>query len=511
MRPRLLCATPGCVSVPSVFESAELGHAIDKATYEAELPKLRQALLEAQYRLLDAKRFPVVVLINGVDGAGKGETVNTLNAWMDPRHVRSHAFGSPSDEEAERPPMWRYWRALPPVGRIGILFGNWYTAPIVDRVLGRSKKAELAQSIRQIEHFERMLTDEGALLLKFWFHLSKDRQKKRLRELEKDKRTRWRVTDQDWENFDRYDRFREVSAHVLRETSTGYAPWIIVEGTDERYRKMTVAKTLLEAMTRRLDAPIGGHERQKPRQAPAAPADGGVNLLRSLDLSKKLDKKDYEQELEHYQGKLNLLCRDPRFQKKSLVVVFEGADAAGKGGAIRRVTSALDARQYAVVPIAAPSEEERELPYLWRFWRHLPRKGHATIFDRSWYGRVLVERVEGFCAERDWMRAYAEINDFEEQLAQSGVVLCKFWLQISKEEQLKRFEDRQNTDFKQHKITEEDWRNRERWDSYEQAVCDMVDRTSTEIAPWSLIAAEDKYSARIEILKALCDRVEAAL
>jgi AMP-polyphosphate phosphotransferase len=499
------------VRVWPVFESAELGHTIDKASFDAELPKLRQALLAAQYRLLEAKRFPVIVLINGVDGAGKGETVNALNAWMDPRHIRSHAFGAASDEERERPAMWRFWRALAPSGRIGIMFGNWYTAPIVDRALGHSKKAQLAQSLSTIEHFERMLTDEGALLLKFWFHLSKDRQKKRLKELEKDKRTRWRVTDHDWENFERYDAFRDVSAHVLRETSSGAAPWIIVDGSDSRYRSLTVGRALLDAMTARLDAPAGSHERQTPREAPTFPADQQTNVLRALDMTQKVEKKTYERDLEHYQGKLNLLCREPKFQQHSLVAVFEGADAAGKGGAIRRVTVALDARQYAVIPVAAPTEEERVQPYLWRFWRHLPRQGHATLFDRSWYGRVLVERVEGFCAERDWMRAYAEINDFEEQLVEHGVVVAKFWLQISKEEQLRRFEERQSIEFKQHKITEEDWRNREKWDAYERAICDMVDRTSTDIAPWTLVAAEDKDHARLSILKTLCEQIEAAL
>jgi len=494
-----------------VFESAELGHTIDKATFDAELPPLRQALLAAQLRLLQAKRFPVIVLINGVDGAGKGETVNALNAWMDPRHIRSHAFGDPSDEEAERPPMWRFWRALPPAGRIGVLFGSWYTQPIVDRVLGKSRKSDLAQSISTIEHFERMLTDEGALLLKFWFHLGKDRQKRRLRELEKDKKTRWRVTEQDWENFGRYDRFREVSAHTLRETSTGNAPWVIVDGSDERYRTLTVGKAILKAIEQRLDAPAGSHARQPARETVSPPVDRELNVLRALDLTHKVDKKTYERELEHYQGKLNLLCRSEKFAKKSLVAVFEGWDAAGKGGAIRRVTGALDARQYAVIPIAAPTEEERVQPYLWRFWRHLPRLGHVTIFDRSWYGRVLVERVEGFCAEQDWNRAYAEINDFEEQLVQSNVVVAKFWLQVSKEEQLRRFEDRQVTDFKKHKITEEDWRNREKWDSYERAICDMVDRTSTEIAPWTLVPAEDKNHTRLTILKTIVARLEAAL
>ncbi len=226
---------------------------------------------------------------------------------------------------------------------------------------------------------------------------------------------------------------------------------------------------------------------------------------------RRLDKKKFETELEKYQGKLNLLTRDPRFHKMSVIVVFEGSDAGGKGGAIRRITGALDARYYHIIPVAAPTEEERAQPYLWRFWRHIPRIGRFTIFDRSWYGRVLVERVEKYCSEADWMRAYSEINDFEEQLVDSNIVLVKFWLTITKEEQLRRFKEREKIGFKRFKITDEDWRNREKWDDYERAVCDMVDRTSTEIAPWTLVEANDKNFARIKILKTLCQRIEAAM
>lgn len=495
-----------------MFEDAELGHKMSKEEFDAALPALRERLLEAQFALLESKRFPVLFLINGVDGAGKGETVNALHEWLDPRHVQSVAFGAPSDEERERPALWRFWRALPPKGKIGIFFGNWYTAPIVRRVLGESRKVELEQAISTIEHFERMLTDEGVLLLKFWFHLSKKAQRKKLEELSRNKRTRWRVTPQDWENAARYDDFRAVCDRVLRETSTGNAPWIIVDGTDSRYRSMAVGKTLLDALERRLAAPPGSHERSQAKPAPLSVRDDkGVNVLRALDMSKRMTKEEYDDKLERLQGRLNQLSRDRRFAEKSLVCVFEGPDAAGKGGAIRRVTRSLDARHYRVIPVAAPTEEERAQPYLWRFWRHIPRRGHTVIFDRSWYGRVLVERVEGFCREEDWRRAYAEINDFEEQLAQSGAVLCKFWLQITEDEQLARFEERKNTGFKQYKITEEDWRNREKWSAYEQATCDMIDQCSTEIAPWTLVAANDKYAARVAVLRTICARLDAAL
>ena len=234
-------------------------------------------------------------------------------------------------------------------------------------------------------------------------------------------------------------------------------------------------------------------------------------MLQALDLSLGMDKEEYAEKLEQWQGRLNRLCRHKKFARHSLLAVFEGADAAGKGGAIRRVTQALDARWYQVIPFAAPTEEERVQPYLWRFWRHLPGRGRLTLYDRSWYGRVLVERVEGFCAEADWQRAYAEINDFEEQLVQQRIILLKFWLAIDQQEQLRRFKEREATPHKQHKITADDWRNRKKWSHYQRAAADMIERTSTEIAPWTLVESNDKHYARIKVIRRMCEAIEAAL
>jgi polyphosphate:AMP phosphotransferase len=492
-----------------MFESAELGHKIDQDIYKQEVPPLREALLDAQFDLAEARKFPVIIVIGGVDGGGKGETVNKLNEWMDPRHIHTHAFGTPSDEEGERPHMWRYWRTLPPQGKIGIYFGSWYIDPIVKRAYGEIKNEGLTKAMDEVARFEKMLTDEGALVLKFWFHLSKDKQRERIAKLESNPLTRWRVSAQDKKHLKMYEEFRTISEHVLRETSTATAPWIIVEGYDDNYRNLTVGKHVLQAVRERLD------EATSKPQAPTAPPFmtplDNTNLLSLLDLSKKLEKQDYGKKLEMLQGRLNQLTRDPRFGKISVLCVFEGADAAGKGGSIRRITQAIDARIFTIIPISAPTEEERAQPYLWRFWRQIPRLGRLTVFDRSWYGRVLVERVEKFCREYDWMRAYGEINDFEEQLSRKHFVIVKFWLQISKEEQLQRFEERQKTPFKRFKITDEDWRNRDKWEAYEHSVCDMIDRTSTDYAPWTVVEANDKFFARIKILKTLCDQIEHAL
>ncbi|MEW5768931.1 MAG: polyphosphate:AMP phosphotransferase [Pseudomonadota bacterium] len=491
-----------------MFESAELGHTLDKKTFDQELPALRAALLDAQYELVEKRGFQVAIIVSGVDGGGRRETVHKLNEWLDPRHIETHGMGTPSDEERDRPEMWRFWRVLPAKGRIGIFQGSWYSDPFIQKVYGEIKTAALEEAMERNVRFEKMLADEGALILKFWFHLSKDRQRARLKALEKDPVTRWRVTERDWRHFKLYERFYRTADAALRITSTAQAPWYIIDGSDERYRSMTMGKILLEALRRRLDASPPAHSIPA---LPALPHVDKTNILRALDLGRKVGKKKYERDLEALQGRLATLMRDPRFQKRTVVAVFEGHDAAGKGGAIRRITGALDARFYQVIPVAAPTEEERAQPYLWRFWRHVPRRGRLAIFDRSWYGRVLVERVEGYCTEYDWLRAYNEINDFEAQLHAHDVIVVKFWLSISQEEQLKRFQAREQIPFKHFKITEEDWRNRDKWDQYEQAVCDMVDRTSTEIAPWVLVEAEDKHYARLKVLNTLCDRIEASL
>jgi polyphosphate:AMP phosphotransferase len=496
-----------------MFESAELGHKVSKSAYASKVAPLRESLLDTQYDFIEKSAFPIIILVGGVDGAGKGETVNLLNEWMDPRHIQTHAMGSPSDEERERPTMYRYWRVLPPKGTIGIFCGSWYTAPILERVYGKTNKRETDEMLEDILRFEKMLTDEGALIIKFWMHLSKRAQKKRLKALESDPYTAWRVNKTDWKHFRLYDEFRKVSERALRRTSTGDAPWIVVEGADARYRSLTVGTAILSAMRTRLDRPtprLNG----KSNGVAAAPLPTSVDkldVLRRLDLTKKLRKPTFDEQLLNYQAKLNGLSRRMKDRHVSAVVVFEGNDAAGKGGAIRRITSALDARSYTIFPTAAPAQEERAQPYLWRFWRHVPRRGKFAIFDRSWYGRVLVERVEGFASVANWMRAYSEINDFEGHLVDAGTVVVKFWLSISRDEQLRRFKDREKTGFKRFKITDEDWRNRKKWDAYEIAVSDMVDRTSTEIAPWTLVPANDKYYARIMTLKTLCARIEEAL
>jgi polyphosphate:AMP phosphotransferase len=492
-----------------MFESAELGHCLDKRTYDKRLPAMRYELLEAQLTLVDKAEWPLVVVLCGEDGSGRGDMTNLLLEWMDPRHVTVHAAGTPVDGMAERPWMWRFWQALPPKGKTAVFFGGWYDKPIDDRVRRRTRGADLARELHDAVRFERMLVDEGAIVLKLWLHLTKNAQRRRFEHLESSAATAWRVTKEDWKRHTQYARYLQVSEHVLRETSTAEAPWTIVEASDDRFRNLTVGETIRDGMRTRLDR----GRRPVPVRAPSpppAPIDGR-NVVAELDLTKSVSDSHYDKRLPLLQGRLNELARHKRFKDIAVVIAFEGNDAAGKGGTIRRVTRALDARYYDVVPIAAPTEEERAQPYLWRFWRHVPKRGHMTLFDRSWYGRVLVERVEALTAEPDWMRGYREIVDFENALVRSGIVVIKFWLAISQSEQLARFRAREKTPFKRFKITPDDWRNRKKWSAYERAVCDMVDRTSTDVAPWHLIEANDKKWARLRVLETIGDSIENAL
>jgi polyphosphate:AMP phosphotransferase len=515
-----------------MFEAAELGRSVPKEEFKAQVPTLRTELLEIQRQLTGA-RFPVIVVFAGVDGAGKGETVNLLNEWMDPRWIVTRAYGEPSDEERERPEYWRYWRDLPPKGRIGLFLSSWYSRPVLDRVYRRSRTADFDEALERIAAFERTLTDDGALILKFWMHLGKRAQKERLRKLEADPRTKWRVTKLQWERWRMYGRFVAAAERALQRTSVGEAPWMIVEGADEGYRSLTVATTIRDAIRKALAQGRGERqtlklvthssaaERRSANRSPRSqrritPATTGSRLstatiLNSLDMTQSVSKKTFTKELETSQGRLNRLQRKAEAKGVSTILLFEGWDAAGKGGAIRRITGALDARSYRVIPIAAPTDEERAQHYLWRFWRHLSRAGRVTIFDRSWYGRVLVERVEGFATEPEWRRAYTEINEFENQLVDAGIALVKYWLHITPEEQLRRFKAREKERYKQWKLTDEDWRNRAKWGDYERAVNEMVERTSTRLSPWTLVEADDKYFARLKVLKTACRAVEMAL
>lgn len=483
---------------------------LSRADYEAIVPELRAGLVDAQRQLRDAG-VPVIVIVAGADGV-KSETVNRLDQWLDSRGLSTEVFGPRTAEERAQPRFRRYVMALPARGRIAVYFGSWYTEPAVARAAGRLTKDELETDLARIAEFERTLAADGALIVKVWLHLSKKQQRKRLQALAADPNTSWRVSKREWGQLDRYDRSMKAMERVLTRTDTGYARWHLVPAADARARDVAVGRIVLEAIRSHLaeleqtqvvaDLSAAVEER--------APPNDVLDLLGQVDLSPQMDPKTYSSELTQLQAEVHRLSEAAWKKGRSSVLVFEGWDASGKGGAIRRLTDALDARNYRVVPVGPPTEEEMRYHYLWRFWRHLPPPGRMTIFDRSWYGRVLVERVESLATPNEWARAYREINQFEEHLTEHGVLLVKLWLHISPEEQLRRFEERQATPHKRHKITDEDWRNRKAWPDYELAVNEMLLRTSTPHAPWTVVPAEDKRLARCVVLETVIEALDRA-
>ncbi len=503
-----------------MFQTAELGQKVSKNEFKQRELILRESLLELQRALREDGSFPVMIDFGGVRGGGKGTTTNLLNKWMDASYIETHAYGTPSDEERERPYWWRFWRDLPPRGHIGINLSGRYSRPLLDYVYGNSDLETYLHQLEQIRAFETALADDGALILKFWMHVRAEVQKKRLEALENDPLNRWRVSPEDWTHYEMYDRFIEAAEIAVSRTNTGDAPWEIVEGADYHYRSLRVGELLQDALQRHLrKVHIQRkyldelHSEAKARDEGHESNGGSVQsltILDALDLSLKIPKKAYRRQVAQLQARLNQLHMEAAHRNLSVLLVFEGPDAAGKSGALRRIIEALDARWYKVHPFSAPTDEENAHHYLWRFWRCIPRRGRVTLFDRSWYGRVLVERIEGFANDMEWRRSYAEINNFEETLVDHGIVLLKFWIHISKEEQLARFKAREETPYKRWKLTEEDWRNRARWEDYSVAAHRMIQATDKQSAPWVLVEGNDKYHARVKVLDAICQALERA-
>ena len=501
-----------------MLELVDLSKKLSKEECDRVFPPLEIRLGELQ-RAARAAAVPVVVLFEGWDAAGKGTAINRLALALDPRGFKVHPINEPDETERFHPWMWRFWTALPAAGAIAIFDHSWYERVLIGRVEKLVPGRVWKQAFADIEEFERQLTDSGAVLVKFWLHISKAEQKHRLKRLDKDPATSWKVTEVEWRRHRRYGKYLGAIEDMLERTGFAFAPWTVVEATDVHYARVKVFETVINAIQTELDRRSVPRpaSRVKPTKAktvtrPAARAtDRRRTILDRVDLRLSLDRETYSKELDQFRARLFDQEHELYRARIPAVIVFEGWDAAGKGGVIKRLASGLDPRGYEVVPIAAPSAEEKAHHYLWRFWRAVPKAGHITIFDRSWYGRVLVERVEGFCTEEEWKRAFREINEFERQLADSGAVLAKFWLHISPEEQLRRFKERQTTPYKQWKITDEDWRNRAKWPQYRAAVVDMLQRTSTTHAPWTILEANCKLYARIKALRTVSDALASAL
>ncbi len=485
---------------------------LSKKVYDTRAASLREQLVQLQVRLKDSP-FKILLLVAGVEGAGSGELINTLGGWFDPRGVETFALREPSDEERERPFLWRFWRSLPSYGRIGIYAGSWYTETLRAKLKDSFSSRQLAPQLERIRHFEKLHADNGTLIIKIWLHLSKAEQGRRLRALAADRKTAWRVTPERREHHRQYDSLDRLAKKIRDKTHNSHAPWTVIDATDPRARDLAVARRILA----RFESHVRKLSRRKTSTGGPSPAAfeslraSGLRQLRAVPLDQHLSAAEYEAKREKWLGRLHQLVTAAHDARRSLIFAFEGWDAAGKGGAIRRLVSAIDARDYRVIPIAKPTDEEKAHHYLWRFWRHIPRDGLTAVFDRSWHGRILVERLEGFAREDEWKRAYDEINDFEQQLVEHGSIVLKFWMHITRDEQLRRFRARERTPYKRHKINDEDWRNRRKWDAYEVAVGDMLALTDTVAAPWHIVPANNKRYARLDILRTACRQIESAL
>ncbi len=534
-----------------MLDQLDLDRAIDKREYKQRLPELQVRLYDLEQALFEA-RTPALIVFEGWAGTAKVETIGMLTRRLDPRGLRVHPITPPRTSETQYPWLYRFWLKTPRYGQIAIFDRSWYRQVLAERTRRDLSGKKWRARCEDIASFERQLADDGAVILKIWLHISKKEQAQRFRSLLADSLTAWQVTEEDRWQQRHYGRVCAAVEDMLARTDMPHAPWVVLPATDKRYARVAVIEAVLAA----LEARIGRRELFGPDQRDAAFDDSGPGLERGLveiesggaahpngpeqpvlqrgrhaplvgpaiavpqaapgllqrvELSRKLDEKTYADSLKRMQAKLHLLGLEIYRQERPVVLVFEGWDAAGKGGAIQRITEKIDPRGYVVHAIAAPAGDDKAHHYLYRFWRRLPPCGMIGIFDRSWYGRVLVERVEGFAREDEWRRAYAEINEFERQLVEFGALLCKFWLHISPDEQLRRFEERQNVPHKAWKLTAEDWRNREKRPLYEQAADEMLLRTSTPAAPWTIVESEDKRFARIKVLRTIVRRLEDEL
>ena len=519
-----------------MLEKVDLTKKISKEKYNEKMPQLESKLGRLQ-RECKALGIPVLIVFEGFGAAGKGLQIGHLIQSMDPRGFEVHPVKNETEEERMHPFMWRFWTKTPARGRIAVFDGSWYRKVLIDRFEKRTKAKDLPAAFHSINSFEQQLADDGNLIIKLFLDIDKKEQKKRFDKLAKNKETAWRVSQGDRERNAHYDEYAALMEDMLFNTDTDYAPWTIVESMDRRFATLKIYTTVIKAMADQIEkvqqqniakavekadkAEAEGVVRKKEtngdeieeiaREADAQMKDLQVSILSKADLSLSYTREEYKEKLDKLQKKMDKLHGELYRRRIPVVLGFEGWDAGGKGGAIKRLTAKMDARGYVVNPTASPNDIEKAHHYLWRFWRAMPKDGHVAIFDRTWYGRVMVERIEGFCTTEEWKRAYKEINDMEKDLYNAGAIVIKFWMHIDKDEQERRFKERQENPEKQWKITDEDWRNREKWDQYEDAVNEMLMRTSTDYAPWVVVEGNSKYYARVKVLQTVVDAIEKRL
>ena len=531
-----------------MLEQIDLDVSLGKHAYEQQVDTLQARLYDLEQVALEA-RAPVLVIFEGWAGTFKARMIGVLTRRLDPRGLRVYPITPPRTYEKQYPWLYRFWLKVPAYGELAIFDRSWYREMLAER----SDGGDLGRWRERCEDavaFERELAEDGAVIVKFWLHIGRKEQARRFKRLLEDPLTAYQVTDEDRRQQRHYETYADSVEDLLARTGTPAAPWHVIPSTDKYFARVAVLKTIIDTLEVRLghkaiavdddaqaegldDSSAAFHAVQRdhvqgrvipPALAPGAapthtpiPAPADVvrpevaHILRRVDLSQRIDEKEYTRQLKRLQAQLHLLGLELYRQQRPAVLVFEGWDAAGKGGAIQRLTAELDPRAFIVHAIAAPAGEDKVRHYLYRFWRRLPPRGQLAIFDRSWYGRVLVERVEHFARPEAWRRAYTEINEFERQLVAFGTIVCKFWLHLSPDEQLRRFEARQHVPYKAWKLTDEDWRNREKWPQYEAAVDEMLLRTSTPAAPWTVVESEDKRFGRLKVLRTFVQHLESEL
>lgn len=514
-----------------MLEKVDLTKKLLKEEYKEKMPQLEARLGRLQ-RECKALGIPIMIVFEGFGASGKGLQIGRLIQSMDPRGFEVHPIKNETEEERMHPFMWRFWTKTPAKGRIAIYDGSWYRRVLIDRFEKRTKNKELADVFHSINSFEEQLAEDGTLIIKLLLDIDKKEQKKRFDKLEKNKETAWRVTQGDKERNVHYDEYAAMMEDMLFKTDTDYAPWTIIESMDKRFATLKIYTTVIKAMADQIEKLQKEKEEKEAKKLADSESAAGVetdavaeiakeadeemkdlqvSILSKADLSLHYTREEYKEKLDKLQKKMEKLHGELYRRRIPVVLGFEGWDAGGKGGAIKRLTERMDARGYVVNPTASPNDIEKAHHYLWRFWRAMPKDGHVAIFDRTWYGRVMVERIEGFCTTEEWKRAYKEINDMEKDLYDAGAIVIKFWMHIDKDEQERRFRERQENPEKQWKITDEDWRNREKWDQYEDAVNEMLMRTSTDYAPWVVVEGNDKYYARVKVLRTVVEAIEARL
>ena len=483
-----------------------------KALLKPEEEELHERLEQAHARLfaqqmqMKEKNLPVLILFEGWGAAGKGTLLGHVIRELDPRFFTAVSMHAPTAEEKRKPFLTRFMEQIPEAGRFLFMDSGWMSEICHDVLMDHMDAKLYKERIGSVRRFERGLTDNGYLVLKFFFHISKKEQRKRLDNLLDSKNTAWQVDDFDlWENK-HYDKCYEVYDTFLEDTTTSSSPWYVIDAKAKKWAELQIMETIVAG----IDMALKNHALTVPLIQNTFPLKK-MPKLSEVDLSVSVEPEEYKKELKALQERLHDLHNQAYRHHIPIIVAYEGWDAAGKGGNIKRLTAALDPRGYEVIPIASPKPYEKSRHHLWRFWVRLPKTGHFAIFDRTWYGRVMVERLEGFCSENDWQRAYNEINEFEKELTDWGAIVIKFWVHIDKDTQLARFTERQNTPEKQWKITDEDWRNREKWDAYEVAVDEMIAKTSTTYAPWHILESNDKHYARLKALRIVVENLEEAL